>query len=214
VSATGQIARPPRFELVVLVASLGGLEATSTVLSGLPEKFAIPLVLVQHGRRSQDLDALMRLLQRRTHLPVRVAGVGTSARMPGVVVIPFGCIATLDPALRFQLREGDGLHGGDALFTSAAAAVGSAVIGVVLTGMLRDGSQGVRAIKRHGGRVIVQDPTTARAAGMPSSAIATGCIDFVLPLHRIAPALVALTMAPGAAELLTVPTPPWAQLHG
>jgi two-component system, chemotaxis family, protein-glutamate methylesterase/glutaminase len=87
------------------------------------------------------------------------------------------------------------------------------MIGVVLTGMLKDGTKGVRAVKRHGGRVLAQDPATARASGMPSSAIATGCVDFVLPMHRIAPALVALTMAPGAAELLTVPTPPWASLH-
>jgi two-component system chemotaxis response regulator CheB len=49
-------------------------------------------------------------------------------------------------------------------------------------------------------------------AGMPSNAIATGCVDFVLPLERIAAALVALTMAPGGAELLAVPTPSWAQL--
>ena len=77
--------------------------------------------------------------------------------------------------------------------------------------MLRDGAQGVRAIKRHGGRVLVQDSATARASGMPSSATATGCVDLVLPLYRIAPALIALTMAP-AADLLIVPTPPWADL--
>jgi hypothetical protein len=67
----------------------------------------------------------------------------------------------------------------------------------VLTGLLRDGAQRIRAIKRRGGRVLVQDPTAARAAGMPSAIIATGCVDFVLPLDRIAPALVALTIAPG-----------------
>jgi two-component system chemotaxis response regulator CheB len=47
---------------------------------------------------------------------------------------------------------------------------------------------------------------------MPSNTIATGCVDFVLPLDRVAAALVALTMAPGGADLLTVPTPSWAQL--
>lgn len=79
--------------------------------------------------------------------------------------------------------------------------------------MLYDGTRGVRAIKRNGGRVLVQDPSTARAASMPSSAIATGCVDFVLPLARIGPALIALTMAPGGADLLAVPTPSWARLH-
>jgi two-component system chemotaxis response regulator CheB len=47
---------------------------------------------------------------------------------------------------------------------------------------------------------------------MPANAIATGCTDFVLPLEKISAALLALTTAPGAAELLTVPLPPWARL--
>jgi two-component system chemotaxis response regulator CheB len=130
-----------------------------------------------------------------------------------VTVIPGGAAATLDKERRLSIIDSDGLNGGDALLCSAAAAVGPGMIGVVLTGMLHDGTAGVRAIKRHGGRVVAQDPATAQAAGMPSSAIATGCVDFVLPLHRIATALVALTMAPGAAELFTVPTPHWASLH-
>jgi two-component system chemotaxis response regulator CheB len=67
-------------------------------------------------------------------------------------------------------------------------------------------------VKRHGGRVLAQDPATARAASMPSSAIATGCVDFVLPPHRLAAALTALTMAPGGASLLAVPVPHWACL--
>ena len=62
-------------------------------------------------------------------------------------------------------------------------------------------------MKRFGGRVLAQDPATARAASMPSSAIATGCVDFVLPPHRLAAALIALTMAPGGASLPAVPAP-------
>jgi two-component system chemotaxis response regulator CheB len=78
--------------------------------------------------------------------------------------------------------------------------------------MLHDGAVGARALKRRGGRLLVQDPATARAASMPASTLATGCVDFVLPLPRIAPALIALTMAPGGAELFAVPTPSWAVL--
>jgi two-component system chemotaxis response regulator CheB len=105
------------------------------------------------------------------------------------------------------------LRGGDTLLTSLATAAGPRAIAVVLTGMLRDGALGVRAVKRHGGRVLVQDPATARAASMPASAIATGCVDFVLPLERISTALTALAMAPGGADLFTVPIAPWAKLH-
>jgi two-component system, chemotaxis family, protein-glutamate methylesterase/glutaminase len=70
----------------------------------------------------------------------------------------------------------------------------------------------VRAVERHGGRVIVQDPTTARAPGMPSSAIATGRADFVLAPERIPCALITPAMAAGGAELFSVPLPHWAKV--
>lgn len=212
-SATGPNRALAGFDLVVLVASLGGLAAVSTILTGLPAAFPVPLLVVQHGRRSDNPDRLSWVLQRFTALPVRTGRRGQPVDAPGVTVIPGGTAATVDQLRRLSILDTDGFHGGDELLVSAAAVMGPAVIGVVLTGMLKDGTAGVRAIKRHGGRVLAQDPVTARADGMPSSAIATGCVDFVLSPHRIAAALVALTMAPGAAELFTVPTPPWASLH-
>jgi len=212
-SVTGPSREMTQFDLVVMVASLGGLGAVSSILTELPAAFSVPLLVVQHGRRSEQPDRLSCLLQRFTTLPVRTARLGQHVNAPGVTVIPGGATATVDETRRLSIADADALNGGDALLSSAAAVMGPAMIGVVLTGMLRDGTKGVQAIKRHGGRVLAQDPATARAASMPSSAIATGCVDFVLPLHRIATALVALTMAPGAAELFTVPTPPWASLH-
>jgi two-component system, chemotaxis family, protein-glutamate methylesterase/glutaminase len=86
------------------------------------------------------------------------------------------------------------------------------VLAVILTGRLSDGAAGVRAVRRAGGRVLVQDPDDAQAPGMPSAALATGCVEHALPLSLVAPALVAYTMAPGAADLLAVPVPPWARL--
>jgi two-component system chemotaxis response regulator CheB len=212
-SAPEQCARDTGGAVVVLVASLGGLHALSTVLSGLPAEFAASVLIVQHGRRDDDSLRLPTLLGMRTALPVRRAEPGGSARARGVTVIPGGYDATVTESERLELTAVDGITGGDALLGSAAAAFGSATVGVVLTGMLRDGASGVRAVKRRGGRVLAQEPETARAASMPASAVATGCVDFVLPLERIAPALTALTMAPGGAELLAVPTPPWASLH-
>jgi two-component system chemotaxis response regulator CheB len=76
--------------------------------------------------------------------------------------------------------------------------------------MQRDGAKGVQAIKGHRGRVLAQDPATAGSPEMPSAAIATGCVELVLPPHLLASALVALAMAPGASELLRVAAPPWA----
>jgi two-component system chemotaxis response regulator CheB len=130
----------------------------------------------------------------------------------GITVIPGGYHVTITPAGTFRLGEA-GRGGGDALLASAALAVAPrAVIAVVLSGMLQDGADGVRAVKRHGGRVIAQDPATARAPGMPASAIATGCADFVLPPDRIPYALITLAMAPGGAELFSVPLPHWAKI--
>jgi two-component system chemotaxis response regulator CheB len=163
---------------------------------------------VLHGMRNENRDRLAWLLQRQTGLPVRTARHGVSALLPGVTVIPGGFLATIDSRHQICLAEGR-FTGGDGLLTSAAATAGpGAVIGVVLTGMLHDGAAGARAVKRRGGSVLAQDPATARAPSMPSSAIATGCVDYVLPAEGIAAALTALTRAPGCAASPTVATPP------
>lgn len=211
-SAAGQ-GEASGFDVIVIVASLGGLEAVSTVLAGLPATFAVPVLVSQHGKLRTRPDVLPQLLQRAALLPVR-AGQHDMTLDPGTVtVMPRGCITTLGADYRLSVAPSDHVTHGDALLASAAKFAGPRAIGVVLTGMLHDGAQGVRAIKRRGGRVLVEDPATARAPSMPSHAIATGCVDFVLPARRIAAALIALTMAPGAADLLTVPTPAWATLH-
>jgi two-component system chemotaxis response regulator CheB len=203
----------PRFEVAAIVASLGGLTAITTILGALPASFPTSVVVIQHGRPSPDRDRLSKLLDTKTALPVRTATTGSPLVAPGVTVVPTGCSAALEPDRTITVHQGDALRSGDRFLRSLGRTVGSSAIGVVLTGMQNDGTDGVRAIKRHGGRVLVQDPETAQAPSMPSSVMATGCVDHVLPLHRIAAGLVALTMAPGGAELLTVPIPPWAQLH-
>lgn len=169
------------------------------------------MLIVSHRPR-QSHDTLAALLQRQTSLPVRAGIPGLSTGGPGVTVIPGGTSATLTGHRELILEQAAGPVnlGGDALLASAARP--GPVIGVILSGMLTDGTQGIRAVKRNGGRVLAQDPATARAASMPASALATGCVDFALPPHRLAPALVALTMAPGGANLLAVPAPHWAAL--
>jgi two-component system, chemotaxis family, protein-glutamate methylesterase/glutaminase len=210
--ATRHAAAASPFGRVVLVASLGGMDAFITILGGLPAGFPVPVVVVQHRpHTSNGQDALVAVLSRRIPLPVKVAEAGGSSQEAGVTVVPGGVTLTIGPAGRWILTATTrDQWPGDAMLISSAAI--SPTVAVILTGYQSDGSIGCRAVKTQGGRVLVQDPSGARAPGMPSSAIATGCADFVLPLDRISTALRALVSAPGAADLLTVPPPPWALL--
>jgi two-component system, chemotaxis family, protein-glutamate methylesterase/glutaminase len=211
-SASGHSACLPGFRFVAVVASLGGLPVLRALVAGLPASFPAPVLAVWHRMPGNGHDSLAELLRHDAALPVRTATPGLSAWGSGITVIPGGQSATMTGDHQMVLRAtATGGGSGNTLLTSiATAALPGPVIGVILSGKLHDGAEGVRSIKRHGGRVLVQDPATARAASMPASAIATGCIDFVLPPHRIAAALIALAMAPGGASLLTVPSPHWA----
>lgn len=200
--------------MVTLLASFGGLAAFTAVLRALPATFPARVVVVQQGVRDERSERLAQVLAAVTALPVETARTGNRLEPgPGVTVVPSGWSATVGPDRTLTLSEIEPSHAGDILLTDLAPVLGPAAIAVVLSGRLSDGARGVRMIKRHGGRVLVQDPATARADGMPSYAIATGCVDFVLPLERIPQALVTLTMAPGGAALLTVPLPAWARLY-
>ncbi|ORW05466.1 chemotaxis protein CheB [Mycobacterium kyorinense] len=209
--ATRHSATTPGFGRIVVVASLGGMQAITAVLAELPATYPIPVAVVLHHSRSGVRDLLGPILARRTRLPARVAEAGDAADLLGITVVPAETIATIDPAGRWVLADnGDGIGPGDALLASSADI--TPTVAVILTGALTDGAEGCRAVKRAGGRVLVQDPATARASSMPANAIATGCADFVLPPERLASALLAITTAPGAADLLAVPLPPWARI--
>jgi two-component system, chemotaxis family, protein-glutamate methylesterase/glutaminase len=200
------------FGRVVLVASLGGVDAFSTVLAGLPATFPVPIAIAQHRKPSTNGDdALTQILARHTSLPVRTARHGASAHESGATIVSAGVSAAIDANGSWALTSAtDATAVGDPLLLSSAEEVPT--IAVILTGRLADGANGCRAVKRNGGRVLIQDPADAKAPSMPSHAIATGCADFVLPLNRLATAVLALTTAPGAADLLSVPLPPWASL--
>ncbi|PRY48969.1 two-component system chemotaxis response regulator CheB [Geodermatophilus tzadiensis] len=197
------------FDVVALAASAGGVRALRTVVSGLPADFPVPVLVVQH-RGAGTPELLSEVLRARAALPVRTATSGPL--LPGVTVLPAGTTADLRPDGRLTLRACPTGRTADDLLTGAAAAFGPRVLAVVLTGRLSDGAAGVRAVRRAGGRVLVQDPDDAEAPGMPSAALATGCVEHILPLDLVAPALVAYAMAPGAADLLAVPLPAWARL--
>ncbi|MFD6431222.1 chemotaxis protein CheB [Streptomyces venezuelae] len=197
------------FDVVCLTASLGGVSAYREILSALPESFPAALVLVQH-RPVREFDSLVKVLQYRSALPVRSLRDGDQLT-PGVVhVVPAGLWAAFSPEGAVSLHPVHDHCAADPTFTSAAAAFGPRLLVAVLTGRQQDGALGVRHVRGAGGRALAQDLATSEASGMPSAAMATGCIDFVLPLPVLAHALVSLVMVPGAADMMRVSLPPWA----
>ena len=195
----------PSFDVVAMAASLGGLDALSCVLGGLPANFPAPILVVQH-LSARFPSYLVELLSRRCALGVTWARPGQLLLRGNVYVAPADQHLLVGIARSVRLSSEPRVQfarpSADVLFESVAAVYRERAIAVVLTGTRHDGASGALAIKRAGGRVLAQDAATSVAFGMPEAAIATGCVDFVLPLPTIAPALVALTMAPGAAALL------------
>jgi two-component system chemotaxis response regulator CheB len=193
------VAAAAGFGRVVIVASLGGLHIVIKVLAGLPSSYPIPVAVVQHRSRTSDgRDSLSAILAYKTRLPVRLASAGSSADQLGITVLPAQTAATIDRTGRWKFADvGWDVGLGDTLLESSACT--TRTVAVILTGALADGAAGCRAVRRHHGHVLVQDPSTARAPSMPASAIATGCADEILAPDRLASALVALTATRGAA---------------
>lgn len=190
------------FDIVALAASAGGLKALTDVLAALPSDFPAALAVVQHlDPRHRSLMA--EILGKRTRLQVREAHEGDVLR-PGLAFIaPPNRHLLVNPDGTVSLSQSELVHfvrpSADLLFESAAASFRGRAIAVVLTGSGSDGAMGVKAIKKMGGTVIVQDQNTAEFYGMPDAAQKTGVVDFVLPLEEIAPTLEKLVHVEDAA---------------
>jgi len=165
------------------------------LLSGLPQDFPIPIVIVQHrGKESNDL--LSQLLQDSTELAVcEIEDKDTLA--PGRVhVAPADYHVMLEPGYASLTIEEPVRYSRpsiDVMFDSAAATYGPTAIGVVLTGANEDGARGLAHIVERGGRALVQDPNTAEIPVMPKAAIKAVPSAEVLPLDRLAPRLIELS---------------------
>jgi two-component system chemotaxis response regulator CheB len=178
--------------VIGICASTGGPRALEILLAGLPAGFPIPLLVVQHMTPGFT-EGLANWLDHRTPLPVALAADGELA--PGVWIAPDHAHLTLEPgpSLALDRETAAGLHrpSADVLFASMAAAAGPAAVVVALTGMGRDGAEGVAAIRRAGGRAFAQDEGTSAIFGMPRAALDAGA-EPALPIGQIAQALVRL----------------------
>lgn len=182
-----------------ICASTGGPQALVTVLGALPASFAIPILVVQHITAGFT-EGLARWLDGAVPLPVRLARHGASAS-PGVWIAPEGAHLVLKPCGRLGLdRETVArLHrpSADVLLLSLVENAGRGAVAVVLTGMGRDGAEGLEAVRRAGGLTIAQDEESSVVYGMPKAAAERGA-ELVLPLGEIAGQLRALVPLKGA----------------
>jgi two-component system chemotaxis response regulator CheB len=188
--------------IIVIGASLGGVEAMRTLVGALPERFPATILLVQH--LDPNFPSLLpKILADAGPLPVSVPR--------DVEPIKSGHIYVASPDYHLLLEQGHvRLTRGPkenrfrpsigALFRSAAYAYGPRVVGVILTGLLDDGTAGLWSVKDRGGTAIVQDPLDAIAPSMPRSAIQNVKVDHRLPLRDIAPLLNELAHTPAVKE--------------
>jgi two-component system, chemotaxis family, protein-glutamate methylesterase/glutaminase len=172
--------------LVMVGASAGGLEATCTLLKGLPAECNLTFVLVQH--RSRDSVALCEVLQDCSDLPIEEVMDKAPVERGRVYLAPPDYHLLLEPgyfSLSVDAPELFSRPSIDVAFETAAEAYGPEVVGIVLTGANHDGSKGLRKIVDRGGYAIVQDPATAEVPVMPAAALRAVPAAEVLRLEDI-----------------------------
>jgi two-component system chemotaxis response regulator CheB len=198
--ATTQNSINTAFDVVAIASSAGGLKALSLILSMLPVDFPAGIVIVQH-LDPKHASQMAHILGKRTSLAVREAREGDRLCPGRVYIAPPDRHLLVNPDETLSLTETALVHfvrpSADLLFESVAGSFKTKAIAVVLTGTGYDGGTGVKAIKKMGGKVIVQDEATSQFFGMPSVAIATGCADYILPLNEISREL--MTLVTGAS---------------
>ena len=170
--AAGQLAGP-KFPIVAIGASAGGLEAFSSLLRALPPEPGLALVFIPHLDPTHE-SAMVELLSRTTRLPVHQATEGLRVSCNTVYVLPPNSDMTIsDGVLHLVRREaGRGHHMPiDTFFRSLAEDQATNAVGVILSGTANDGTLGLAAIKNDGGITFAQDLKTAKYDGMPNSAV-------------------------------------------
>jgi two-component system chemotaxis response regulator CheB len=175
-------------DIVVIGASAGGLQALPQILSAMPRNVEAALLAVLHTADHSG-SMLPQILQRRSNMPVFHPRDRDPIKHGQVYIAPPGFHMIVEEGfLRVLQGPRENLHRPaiDPLFRSAAAAYGRRVIGVILTGMLGDGTAGLMVVSARGGEAIVQDPENASFPSMPRSALDQVPNAHVLPLDQIA----------------------------
>ena len=187
-----------RGSIVAIGTSTGGPRALAALLPAMPKGFPAPVVVVQH-MSAGFTRSLAERLDRESHMRVKEAEAGERLEAGTIYLAPGDWHMTLKrngQAVHVVLDQSPPVLGVrpcvDLLFQSVAEAYGDKALGVVLTGMGRDGAKGLKAMRAKGARTLAQDEATSVVYGMPRAAFAAGCVEKVLPLDKIVPAIVEL----------------------
>lgn len=175
------------FAVAAVGASAGGLEAFSQLLRAIPNSTGMAFVFIQHLDPKHH-SMLSELLAKTSDMPVLEAKNGASIKANHVYVIPPNVNMGINGRqLQFTPRAAaPTLHTPiDFFMRSLAESREHRSVGVVLSGTASDGTRGLAAIKAEGGITFAQDEKSAKYPGMPQSAVASGCVDFVLPPEKI-----------------------------
>jgi len=177
-------------KVVVIGASTGGPQALKMILSGLPPDLSAGILVVQHMSEG-FIEGLVEWLDSETALNVRMAVEGDILEKATMYFSPDAYNIKIKAGGMIDLSEAASektvhVPSIDVIMGSAAVSYGKDALGVIMTGMGDDGAGGIRAIKEAGGRTIAQDEATSVVFGMNKAAIATGCVDTVVPLKKIA----------------------------
>jgi two-component system CheB/CheR fusion protein len=192
------------FPIVAVGASAGGLEAFSNLLRSLPPEPGLALIFIPHLDPTHE-SALVELLSRTTRLRVVQAEEAMRVSVNCIYVLPPNSDMTISQGvLRLARREATRGHHMpiDSFFLSFAEDQAANAVGVILSGTANDGTLGLAAIKESGGITFAQDTESAKYDGMPTSAIAAGVVDYVLPPARIAEELARIPKMSSAGEAL------------
>ena len=185
------------FPVVGIGASAGGLDAFKKLLKAIPEDSGMAYVLVQHLDPNHE-SMLPEILQKVTPIPVLEITDDIKVMPDHIYVIPSNkMMVATDGILLLAPRPAKSKTERnlpiDLFFASLAEVHQEHAIGVVLSGTASDGTQGLKAIKEHGGITFAQDEASAQYEGMPNSAVEAGVVDFVLPPEEIPNKLLEIT---------------------
>jgi hypothetical protein len=185
----------PSIDIVAIVGAAGGCTAMRKILAGLPTNFPAPILYRQRAAPG-DQSSLISVLQSCTRFQVRWPRSGERIRAGVVYLCPSDRTFLLHTDGTVQLvpisNEWEQLHAADCFLESVAKSFAERALAVVLSGATDDGADGVRAMHTRHGKVLIQDEASALVWGTPRTALATGCVDLVMPLHEMALALISI----------------------